>query len=266
MLYRTNLERMIELMRGAGAEVLLMTLSQNFADWAPGASAHRVDLSAGELDQWEMAVVAGDLAAERDCSTALSEYRKALDIDDQFADLHFRLARCERKLGRFDEARVHFRRASDLDRVPHGAPTRFNDIVREVAAQRGVRLADLDARLERESPGGLVGDDLFVDFVHPNLRGHQLAADEIARVMRESGIGAPRSAWDEQEFVDPTRAEMVAEDPAIELREELVRSFSCVLARRPDCAERHARAALAKDPANAEARRLIAAIERGDVR
>jgi hypothetical protein len=135
---------------------MLLTLSQNFADWAPGASAHRADLAAGGLATWEDLVAKGDqLRDAGDCAAAASRYREALAIDDQFAELHFRLATCARTLGEFDVARSHFRRASDLDQVPHGAPTTFNDILRSVAETEGALLVDVDAALSAASPHGL---------------------------------------------------------------------------------------------------------------
>ena len=115
----------------------------------------------------------------------------------------YRVASCERRLGRFNEAYAHFRRASDLDRVPHGAPTSFNDDVRIVAQEEGALFVDVEKLLERESAYGLVGDDLFVDFCHPNLRAHQRIAQELVQQLQVAGVPVPAERWTPGRYVDP---------------------------------------------------------------
>lgn len=248
MLYEYNLEGMVDAMRAAGATVLLATISQNFSDWAPAASLHRPDLAETDRGKWDAHLAAGKAAADRgDCTAALASWRQAVAIDDRYADLWYRIATCERSLGMDDDARRDFRLASDLDAVPHGAPTSRNDIVRAVAARRGTLLTDVDAALTRASPGGLVGDDLFTDFVHPNLRAHQLIAGALATTLRDAGIPAAAARWRTEAWHDPDAEAILASQPRLRVREHLVRSFACVLARRDDCALREARAAAALD-------------------
>jgi hypothetical protein len=131
----------------------------------------------------------------------------ALAIDDEYALLHYRIAGCQRALGRWDLARAQYRRASDLDRVPHGAPTWFNDWIRGIAERNGALVVDSDALLASASEHGLVGDDLINEFVHPNLRAHQLIAREIEEVLRGAGIPRPASDWRPLEWVDPRAAD-----------------------------------------------------------
>jgi len=113
MLYRENLEQIVETMRGVGARVVLGTLSQNFGDWAPAASMHRDALDPERRRAWDAAVAEGDrlAAGGHDCTRALDSYHAALAIDDRYADLVYRIATCERRLGRFEEARTHYREA-----------------------------------------------------------------------------------------------------------------------------------------------------------
>lgn len=249
MLYRFNLEQIVRVLRGAGATVMLLTLSQNFADWAPGASAHRADLATGALATWADLVAQGDrLRDGGDCAAALPRYREALAIDDQYADLHYRVGACERTLGDFDEARAQFRRASDLDQVPHGAPTSFNDVLRSVAAAEGAVLVDVDAALTAASPHGLVGDDLFADWVHPNMRAHQIIAASIADAIRQAGLPAPGARWNLGAYRDPDPEAVFAENPKLRVAEHLVRVSTCVVAHRGRCAVREMDAVIALEP------------------
>jgi lysophospholipase L1-like esterase len=269
--YRHNLEEMARIMKDAGARTVFVTLSQNFSDWPPAASSHRAGLGAAELAAYDREVAAGDALA-RDgagCTAALDAWDRARAIDDKVADLHWRKAGCERTLGRLAEARESYRRASDLDLVPHGASTRLNEIVREVARETDSLLVDADRVLERESGPRLVGDDLFTDMMHPNLRGHQLISAAVAESLREAGIPRPADEWQVGAYVDPDPEAFLASRPELRIRERLVRAGACLLSQQFECAEREARATLALDPTNGAAQSIAeAAAQRraGDAR
>ena len=242
-LYRANLAEIARTAQVAGVPVVLLTLAQNFADWAPGASTHRAGLGSAEEAEWGERFEQGVRAAGAgDCRAALEAWEDALALDDEHALLHYRMAGCERALGRWQRARAHHRRASDLDRVPHGAPTAFNDVIRAVAGRHGALVADADAALVAASPHGLVGDDLFVEFAHPNLRAHQLIAAELERVLREAGIPRPAREWRDAGWADPPPEQLLAQDPSLRVREHEAFRFTCTMARRSECVQEHVEA------------------------
>ena len=247
--YRFNVERMVDTMQRAGARVMLVTIGQNFADWAPGGASHRDGLTAADEASWNAAVARGAALAASDCAGALAAFEEALAIDDRHAGLHFQLATCLERLGRFDDARAHFVLASDLDRMPHGAPTRFNAVLREVAAERGALFVDAAAVLEASSANGIVGDELFVDLVHPNLAANQLIAAAIADALRGAGVPVPADRWQPGD-PGPDAAALYASDPGLRSQELVVRASACLLAQRDDCARAAIDAVLASDPAH----------------
>jgi lysophospholipase L1-like esterase len=235
-LFRVRLEQMVRLMRSAGARTMLLTLSQNFSEWQPAISSHRPGLLAEQKSAWREAVREGDaLAAAHDCTGAVASWSRALAIDDTFAALQFRVATCEWSLGRLDAANARFRLASDLDRLPQGAPTALNDVLREVAARENAILVDIDLAFARASGPRLVGDDLFVDGMHLRILGHQLIAQTVADAIRESGVAGPRVSWKPDAYVDPDPNTLLDADPNLRLREKISRKFSCAAAGRPNC-------------------------------
>jgi tetratricopeptide (TPR) repeat protein len=148
-----------------------------------------------------------------DCASALAAYEQALAIDDRHAELHYRVATCHRRVDRLEAARRHYRRASDLDPIPHGAPTRFNEILRKVADDHRALFVDVNAVLTRASGDSLVGDDLFTDFAHPNVRAHQLIAEAVALNLRGAGIPAPAGRWQRERYADRDPASLYAAEP-----------------------------------------------------
>src|SRR5262249_22210273 len=132
-LFRARLEKMVQTMRAAGARTMLLTLSQNFSEWVAAISSHRPGVRPEHKAAWRAAVRDGDAPAGHDCRGEIAAWSRALAIDDTFAELQFRVATCEWSLGQLEAANSRFRLASDLDRLPQGAPTTFNDILRDVA-------------------------------------------------------------------------------------------------------------------------------------
>ncbi len=261
ILYEHNLRSIARVMKRAGAKLVFLTLSQNFSDWPPPASSHREGLEGDALTRWDGLVASGTrLAAEHDCQGALDAFLQAMEIDDQYADLHFRTANCQRELGLNSEALRHYRLASDLDRVPHGANTRFNDVIRRVAGEEGAILVDVDAALIEESGDGLVGFDLFTDFAHPNVRAHQRIALTVSQALQEAGLPVDASEW-KQGYSDPPLAEIYRDEPRLKILELQSRVFVCLLAPRETCPEETARLR-EMDPENYVISLITAAAER----
>jgi lysophospholipase L1-like esterase len=234
--YRARLEEMVEVMRRAGARTMLLTLSQNFSDWPPAASSHRPRMRPDEKAAWRAAVKEGDALAADDCVGALAAWSRALALDDGYADLQFKMATCERQLGRLEEASARFRRANDLDALPQGAPTLFNDLLRDVARREGAILVDIDLVFRQASGPRLVGNDLFVDPEHLNIRGHQVIAEAVATAIRESGLTGPPVRWNPDAYVDPDPESLLSADSELRFKEYMARMFSCNAAGRPGCA------------------------------
>src|ERR1700741_2116509 len=87
---------------------------------------------------------------------ALTLYVSAANVDAEYAELEFRIARSLRASGDFAAARKHFLRARDLDTLRFRADTRINEINRLVAtAFPDVKLVDAESILANESADGI---------------------------------------------------------------------------------------------------------------
>ena len=190
----------------SGANVVLSTVGSNLRDCAPLASLHRADLPAGQLAEWDAVYQAGvKLEQDGKLAEAVVQYQRAAQVDDQFADLQFRLGRCENALGHATNARTHFSLARDLDTLRFRADSRLNEIIRRVAGEwrsRGVRLADTEAVLSRASTDGIPGAEWFHEHVHLTFAGNyqtaRAMAEQIALVLApnaRAAAGSPGNQW-----------------------------------------------------------------------
>jgi tetratricopeptide (TPR) repeat protein len=179
--YERNLRDTVAVARAAGAQVIVATAATNLEDCAPFASLHRDGIKPEEVNDWSSLVQRGsELEAARSFSEALELYRSAARIDNEYAELEFRIARCLKSLGDAKSANEHFQRARDLDTLRFRADTRINDINRSVpAAYSGVGMVDTESLFSSASPDAIVGSDLVYEHVHMTPLGSYLFARAI---------------------------------------------------------------------------------------
>ena len=166
--FEANLLDTVAVARKSGAQVIVSTVATNLKDCAPFASQHRADLSQADLQNWTALVrQASELENAGAYDQAMKVYLAALAVDDQYAELEFRIARSLWKMGNYPEARRHFERARDLDTLRFRADSRINEINRAVASSvPGIDLVDAAALLSQQSLNGVIGGDLVYEHVH----------------------------------------------------------------------------------------------------
>jgi tetratricopeptide (TPR) repeat protein len=102
-------------------------------------------------------------------------------------------------LGRFDEAETVLRQARDEDVCPLRAMTALPRIVAEVAREEGTGLVDyielLRGRMQSEHGHPILGEEYFLDHVHPTIEGNKILAVALIEAMASQGMVAPGSGW-----------------------------------------------------------------------
>ena len=176
--FERNLRDMIAVAGKAGAKVIIATVATNLKDCAPFASQHRDGLKAEDLRSWSALVEQGNqLEAANNPAEALKVYLAAAKIDDDYAELEFRIARSFLATGDYKAAKEHFARARDLDTLRFRADSRINEINRSVATSSpGVALVDAEKILSDASPDDVIGSDFVYEHVHLTPEGNYLLA------------------------------------------------------------------------------------------
>lgn len=206
--FRANLISIAEAAHDAGARTLLCTVVTNQREFAPFLSRHHPGLSADDLARWnehlhaaQSAERAGDLAA------AEAALRAALALDDEPAELAFRLGRLLLRTGRRVEAQAFLQRALALDTLRFRADHTLNRVIRDLrnSGVPGLEVVDLASSLAARSEGGIPCNEFLYEHVHLTLRGTYEAARDLftqvsADLARRQLIGvaiSPTFSYDE---------------------------------------------------------------------
>jgi tetratricopeptide (TPR) repeat protein len=179
--FEANLRDIIRFGDGSGAKVIVSTVVSNLRDCAPFASLHRPGLADAQKAEWEKLYQSG-IAHERatNPAAALAAYQSAAKLDDRYAELSFRLGRCQLALGDSAEARKSFERARDLDALRFRADTKINQSLLTSAA------TIIDTR-----PQGIPGEEFFYEHVHFNLAGNYVVARAFAEQILGGSTNGP---------------------------------------------------------------------------
>ncbi|MDE3216899.1 MAG: hypothetical protein KGO03_10890 [Gemmatimonadota bacterium] len=139
--FRGNLERMLGEFRAAHVPVFIASLPSNYKDMPPFASPAN----------------AAPAGADAVYDSAQAAYARGDSI----------------------WARTLYERAHDLDVVRFRAPSEFDRVIREVARAEKATYVPLDEAFRAASPDSVIGNNLILEHVHPNLAGVRLVAREF---------------------------------------------------------------------------------------
>ena len=181
--YRANLRALLRRYRDAGVPVFIGTLVSNEGDQPPFLSGH-----GPEVDEpaWRGHFITGRRLLElHDAGAALAELDRALAIDDLHAEAHFWRGRALEALERHGEALAAYVAARDRDELRFRAPEEIDRILREVAAEQGAHVVEVREAFARAAPDGIVGRELMLEHLHPNLEGYFTMADAFYQALHE---------------------------------------------------------------------------------
>jgi lysophospholipase L1-like esterase len=105
----------------------------------------------------------------------------------QTADKVYEEAENELKNNHFTKADSLFKLAKDLDALRFRAPIKMNKVIDDLGKEFHVSTVPIDSIFDSASPGGIVGDNLIVDHLHPNVKGYQLMGKAFYDCMEKEG-------------------------------------------------------------------------------
>ena len=94
----------------------------------------------------------------------------------------------------FEKSKEEYLRAKDLDVIRFRASEDLNRLIADIADSLHIYRVSIKALFESNSPHGIVGDNLMIDHLHPNIDGYFLMAEGFFVALREHGMIEKR--WD----------------------------------------------------------------------
>jgi Flp pilus assembly protein TadD len=189
--FRSNMDDLLTKYQRVGIPVFIGTLASNERDQSPFISAIAPNTdSTLWTNAYQQAVQAFDAGDLETATTALAE---AMRLDDTSADAYYLQGHLFEARGEYDAAQKAYLAAKDRDQLRFRAPEVFNDVIRQLAQAHAAQLVDVQAVLRKEAKNGIIGADLMLEHLHPNLRGYFLLADAYYAALRQRGM---IGAWD----------------------------------------------------------------------
>ncbi len=104
------------------------------------------------------------------------------------ADEVFQRANDELNKGNISEAQNLFLLAKEYDALRFRAPQKINDVISEIGMKYNLPVVDIDSAFREISPYNLVGYNLTVDHLHPNIDGYRLIAETFYKEMKKINL------------------------------------------------------------------------------
>ena len=203
--FEYNLQRIVQLARSCGAEVLLISPASNLKDCSPFKSQHQDTLTNADRERFDnLLEEVRPLQLQGKIDKAIIQCEQARSIDDRHAELHYRLGRLLLEANRQEEALAASERALEEDICPLRAPASIRQSCERVAQTQNVPFVDFHHLLQqqcvRENQHGLPGQEYFLDHVHLRPAVHRQLAIHIVDQMIASDLLQGETSWKERDL------------------------------------------------------------------
>ncbi len=185
-----NMNETLELFNSHHIPVFVSNLVSNERDLKPFVSVPADDI---RLPEFQKNFVLGVKAFDQgDWESASGFFRLANKIYNAHALCNFYLGRLSEIQGDQDKAKFYFNRAKDLDGLRFRAPTLINDAISNLCSKYAyAHLVDTKAVFDSFSVNHIIGNDLMLEHVHPNLTGYALISDVFYEALKKEHIISP---------------------------------------------------------------------------
>ncbi|CAL1517980.1 hypothetical protein [Chitinophaga sp. MM2321] len=185
--FSTNMDQTLQLLNGAHVPVFISNLVSSEKDLFPFISMPVDSVSypgfAAAYTRAEQLLQRGDSLA------ALSGFLAANNIYGAHAGCNYYLGLLKMHQGDNTAAKVYFSKARDLDALRFRAPSKLNEIILQLCRKyKNTHLVDAHAAFEAATSSHIIGKELVLEHVHPNLKGYALLSDVFYNAMKQQGI------------------------------------------------------------------------------
>jgi tetratricopeptide (TPR) repeat protein len=190
--FSSNLDQTLQIFNRHQIPVFVSSLVSNEKDMKPFISIDPDSIRyAGFRKTFDSGMIA---FKNRDIKSANAILIRANQIYPFYALCNFTLGRIAYQQGQIDSARVYFENARDLDGLRFRAPGELNKIIGRIALKYpNVHIVNTKKVFEANSGNHIIGNELILEHVHPNLDGYALMSDAFYEAMKKYQFIVPDS-------------------------------------------------------------------------
>lgn len=149
--FEGNLDEMLQMAKDAGVKVILSDLVSNLKDQPPFVSNNNKN-------------------------------------DESSAKYNFELGKKMLAKGDDTNAYKYFEKAKNLDALRFRAPSKINEIIKQLAKKHNYPVVFAEEKFNKISPNGIVGNNLMTDHLHPTITGYQEIGKLFIEKMLEDNL------------------------------------------------------------------------------
>ncbi len=194
--FRNNMDETLRLLNSKNIPVFISNLVSNEKNLPPFINIDPDSLQVPDFQKNYHAAI--QALQTGDSITASSSFTRANQAYSLHASCNFYLGRLALAKQAGKNASAYLSKAKDLDALRFRAPTAINDVIRELCSRyTNTHLVDSKSLFEDNSAGKIIGDELMMEHVHPNLMGYALLSEGFYTALRKenlpAGTGTPMS-------------------------------------------------------------------------
>ena len=175
--FDANLNALLARYQKLGMPVFVGTLVSNERDQKPFISLLAPTTDATLWKQYYRN--AAEALRRGDTARAAEALNAAIRLNSTAAETYYVKAQLLEKSGDHQAARQAYLAAKDRDQLRFRAPEQFNHVIREAATRHNATLVDVQDAFVSASRNGIVGNELMLEHLHPNLKGYFILADTL---------------------------------------------------------------------------------------
>ncbi|MBQ1782749.1 MAG: SGNH/GDSL hydrolase family protein [Gammaproteobacteria bacterium] len=187
--FTANIGMLLETYKEQGIPVWIGTVVSNLRHQPPFESAEIEQVDAELQQRWQQTWATYQQAlSTQDAAAALATLRPLGADFDGSATLWYAIGQQADSLGDLALAKEAYIKAKDRDLLRFRAPEAINQAIRSLASNHRATLVDVEAAFVGQAPGGIIGDELILEHLHPNADGYFLLADSYYQALRQSPL------------------------------------------------------------------------------
>jgi tetratricopeptide (TPR) repeat protein len=108
----------------------------------------------------------------------------------------------------FSDAKDNFHLAKEYDALRFRAPEKINEIIEELCSEYNIQQVDIKSAFESTSKNQIIGYNLMVDHLHPNIDGYNLIGEKFFKAMKDNNFLPDfEPAYNDLDYVDSLLAD-----------------------------------------------------------